>query len=300
MWQRFTERARRAILMAQEEAVRLHSEQVTTEHLLVALLSESDSPATQFLQAPGLSADTVRQVLASRPPTPVPKSVRLSEEMKNLLTGAAQIAKELRHNDIDSHHLLLALLSSPISSVAVLLKPIQRSPQDLQVELLAQLKGYRPPRKLDDDLPSGPTGRSLFQRFTERSRRVILLAQEEAHRMKSGYVGPEHLLLGLLSEGEGIAAYVLTRMSVNLDDARHMVQSQAEQKEYHKEFELSLYAKRVLELSGEEARGLRHNYIGTEHLLLAMLHPECGLALLFKKLDLRPEDVRKRVLEYLN
>jgi ATP-dependent Clp protease ATP-binding subunit ClpC len=138
MWQRFTERARRAILIAQEEAGLLQSKEVTTSHLLLALLSETDSPAGQFLQATGLNADAVRQVLSGRASTPA--GSHLSQEMKDLLTDSAQIARELRHHDIDSHHLLLALLNSPESEAAKILQPPKPSLKELHAGLLERLK----------------------------------------------------------------------------------------------------------------------------------------------------------------
>jgi|GEM_PF-5785151 len=330
MWQRFTERARRAILIAQEEAGLLQSKEVTTSHLLLALLTETDSPAGQFLQATGLSADGVRQVLADQSSAiAVPVGSQLSVEMKNLLGDAAQVARELQHHDIDSHHLLLALLSSPKSDAAKILQPPKPSLKELpagllarlsspksdaakilpppkpslkelHAGLLAQLKEYPPSAPPDADLPPAPSGRSLFQRFTERSRRVILLAQEEAHRMESGYVGAEHLFLGLVCENEGSAAQMLIRMGIERETVRNAIEAlEGYRKKIGGEFALTPQAKRVLELSAHEANELRHNPIGTEHLLLALLHPECGLAPLLKKLDLSTGEIRRQIVEYL-
>jgi ATP-dependent Clp protease ATP-binding subunit ClpC len=141
MWQRFTERARRAILIAQEEAGLLQSKEVTTSHLLLALLSETDSPTGQFLMATGMRADGVRQALANPSPAAATSAdLHLSEEMKNLLTDSAHIARQLGHHDIDSHHLLLSLLSNPESEAARLLQPPQPTQQELYAGLLKQLK----------------------------------------------------------------------------------------------------------------------------------------------------------------
>lgn len=301
MWQRFTERARRAIITAQEEAVQLHNSEVSTGHLLLALLRETDSPAAQFLQATGLSADAMRQALAGQSPAPArDEGIILSPEMKNLLTDSAQIARELRHHDIDSHHLLLALLSNPTSSAAIILKPLQRKPQELYAGLLEQLKGYRASAQPDADSPPVSPGRSLFQRFTERARRVILLAQEEAGQMQSGEVGARHLFLGLVCENEGTAAQVLAQMGIQTEVVRHAVEMLDERKQKNGgELSLTLQAKRALELSAQEANALHHNHIGTEHLLLALLHRDCGLAPLLKKLDLKSDDLRRQVLDYL-
>ena len=144
----------------------------------------------------------------------------------------------------------------------------------------------------------------MWQRFTERARRVILLGQEEAGKMQSGHVGTEHLLLGLVRENEGVAAQVLQKMGIALDKVRFEVESQAQPDGTPPspggEPKLTPKAKRVLELAADEARRMRHNYIGTEHLLLALLREKEGLAaIVLRKLGLNLEKARTQVMEYL-
>ncbi len=142
----------------------------------------------------------------------------------------------------------------------------------------------------------------MWQRFTERARRVILLGQEEAGKMNSAHVGTEHLLLGLVRENEGVAAQVLQKMGVNLQKVRGEIESEVETGEGSNapEPKLTPKAKRVLELAADEARRMRHNYIGTEHLLLALLREKDGLAAkVLRKLGLDLEKTRTRVMEYL-
>jgi ATP-dependent Clp protease ATP-binding subunit ClpC len=143
----------------------------------------------------------------------------------------------------------------------------------------------------------------MWQRFTERARRVILLGQEEATKMQSGHVGTEHLLLGLVRENEGVAAQVLQKMGIALDKVRSEVESQARPEggpPVAGEPKLTPKAKRVLELAADEARRMRHNYIGTEHLLLALLREKEGLAaIVLRKLGLNLEKARQQVMEYL-
>jgi ATP-dependent Clp protease ATP-binding subunit ClpC len=143
---------------------------------------------------------------------------------------------------------------------------------------------------------------TMWQRFTERARRVILLGQEEAGKMGSGHVGTEHLLLGLVSENEGVAAQVLQKMGVSLERARAEIVAEVEQsgESSSGEPKLTPKAKRVLELAADEARRMRHNYIGTEHLLLALLREKDGLAAkVLRKLGLNLDKVRTQVMEYL-
>ena len=123
----------------------------------------------------------------------------------------------------------------------------------------------------------------MWQRFTERARRVILLGQEEASKMSSGHVGTEHLLLGLVRENEGVAAQVLQKMGVSLPKVRQEIEAEVQPggDSGSTEPKLTPKAKRVLELAADEARRMRHNYIGTEHLLLALLREKDGLCLLY-------------------
>ncbi len=143
----------------------------------------------------------------------------------------------------------------------------------------------------------------MWQRFTERARRVILLGQEEAGKMNSGHVGTEHLLLGLVRENEGVAAQVLQKMGVSLPKVRTEIEQEVQPgggDPAGGEPKLTPKAKRVLELAADEARRMRHNYIGTEHLLLALLREKDGLAAtVLRRLGLNLEKARSQVMEYL-
>ncbi len=120
----------------------------------------------------------------------------------------------------------------------------------------------------------------MFERFTEKAIKVIMLAQEEARRLGHNFVGTEQILLGLIGEGTGVAAKVLKSMGVNLKDARVEVEKIIGRGSGFVAVEIPFTprAKRVLELSLEEARQLGHNYIGTEHLLLGLIREGEGVA----------------------
>ncbi|CAN0906104.1 Chaperone protein ClpC, chloroplastic [Linum grandiflorum] len=122
--------------------------------------------------------------------------------------------------------------------------------------------------------------RAMFERFTEKAIKVIMLAQEEARRLGHNFVGTEQILLGLIGEGTGIAAKVLKSMGINLKDARVEVEKIIGRGSGFVAVEIPFTprAKRVLELSLEEARLLGHNYIGSEHLLLGLLREGEGVA----------------------
>jgi len=121
---------------------------------------------------------------------------------------------------------------------------------------------------------------SRFEKFTERARRVLTLAQEEAQHFSHSYIGTEHILLGLVREDEGVAARVLVNLGVVLSKVRSAVEFiiGRGEKATSDEIGLSPRAKRVIELAIDEARHLGHNYIGTEHLLLGLLREGEGIA----------------------
>ena len=120
----------------------------------------------------------------------------------------------------------------------------------------------------------------MFIRFTDRARRVIILAQDEARDLGHGFAGTEHLLLGLLAEGEGVAALVLESLGISLEEARGRVEEIAGrgQRSPTGHIPFTPPAKKALELSLQEAVQLGHNYIGTEHLLLSLLREGEGVA----------------------
>jgi len=121
---------------------------------------------------------------------------------------------------------------------------------------------------------------SRFEKFSERARRVLTIAQEEARQMNHSYIGTEHVLLGLAREEEGVAAKVLTNLGVSLNKVRSAVEFRGSRGERPSTGETGLTprAKRVIELAIDEARQLGHNYIGTEHLLLGLLREGEGVA----------------------
>jgi ATP-dependent Clp protease ATP-binding subunit ClpC len=143
----------------------------------------------------------------------------------------------------------------------------------------------------------------VFDRFTDRARRVLVLAQEEAHRLDHGFIGTEHLLLGLISEGEGVAARALESLGLSLsavrDRVEHLIGDSGGPATGSPPF--TPRAKKVLELSLREALGLGHNYIGTEHMLLGLVREGEGVAsqvLVDSGVDLTR--VRQKVVELLS
>src|SRR4051812_38552700 len=143
----------------------------------------------------------------------------------------------------------------------------------------------------------------MFERFTDRARRVVVLAQEEARMLNHNYIGTEHILLGLIHEGEGVAAKALDSLNINLDAVRQQVEEIIGQGQAAPTGHIPFTprAKKVLELSLREALQLGHNYIGTEHILLGLIREGEGVAAqVLQKLGADLNRVRQTVIQLLS
>ena len=143
----------------------------------------------------------------------------------------------------------------------------------------------------------------MFERFTDRARKVMALANQEAQRFNHEYIGTEHILLGLIKEGSGVAANVLRNLEVDLKKVRIEVEKHVQSGPDTVAMGKLPYtpkAKKVIELAFEEARSLGHNYVGTEHLLLGLLREQEGVAArVLMNLGVKLDDVREEVLSLL-
>ncbi|MBF6332519.1 hypothetical protein IU452_28875 [Nocardia transvalensis] len=142
----------------------------------------------------------------------------------------------------------------------------------------------------------------MFERFTDRARRVIVLAQEDARQLGHNYIGTEHILLGLANEGEGVAAQVLRSFGVDLDELRdgvvEIIGHGKSEPTGHIPF--TPRAKKVLDLSLREALQLGHRYIGTEHILLGVVRESDGVgAQVLERRGIELNDLRNRIIEQL-
>src|SRR5438067_645304 len=145
----------------------------------------------------------------------------------------------------------------------------------------------------------------MYERFTDRARKVMQLANQEAQRFNHEYIGTEHILLGLVKEGSGVAANVLKNLDIDLRKIRLEVEKIVQHGPGGEQVVMGRLphtprAKKVIEYSIEEARNLNHNYVGTEHLLLGLLREQEGVAAqVLMNLGLKLEDVREEVLNLL-
>ena len=144
----------------------------------------------------------------------------------------------------------------------------------------------------------------MFERFTERAKQVVVLAQEEARALKHNYIGTEHILLGLLREEEGLAARVLESLDVTVEEVRAQVAriiGPGDEPIVSGQIPFTPRAKKVLELSLREALSLKHNYIGTEHILLGLVRENEGVAArILVDFDADAETIRNEIMRVLS
>ena len=139
----------------------------------------------------------------------------------------------------------------------------------------------------------------MFERFTNQSRRVVVLAQEEARALDHNYIGTEHLLLGLIHEGHGVAAGALESLGISLEDVRRNVEEMIGRGEAAPSGHIPFTprAKKVLDLTVAEAAQLGHDYVGTEHILLGLIREGNGVAAqVLVKHGADPNRVRQQVI----
>jgi len=142
----------------------------------------------------------------------------------------------------------------------------------------------------------------MFKRYTEKAKKAIMIAQEEAVNFNHDYIGTEHILIGLVKEGEGIASQVLKELGVDVDKVAEEIEQLVGRGEYQQVSEITFTprAKKVLELASQEATQLKHNYIGTEHILLGLIKEGSGVAIrILADLGVNPESVYTEVVKVL-
>ena len=143
----------------------------------------------------------------------------------------------------------------------------------------------------------------MFEKFTNRAKQVIKLAKKEAQRLNHNYLGTEHILLGLLKLGQGVAVNVLRTLGVDFDTAKQEVEKligYGPEIQVYGDPALTGRVKKSFESANEEAALLEHNYVGTEHLLLGILNQADGVALqVLENLHIDPKEIRKEILKEL-
>jgi len=316
---KFTSRARQVLTLAQEEATRFNHNYIGTEHLLLGLVREGEGVAARVLTNLGVELNRVRsavEFIIGRGDRMIVGEISLTPRAKMVIELAVDEARRFGHHYIGTEHLLLGLVregsgiaAGVLESLGVNLEKVRT--QTIQVlaglgsavaaaeETTGPMAGAAAP--MPGSLQSGDADR--FDQFTERARQALTLAQEEATRFNHNYIGTEHLLLGLVREGEGIAAKVLTNLGVELNQVRGAVEAIIGRGDGPVTGEIGLTprTKKVMALAVDEARRLGHHYIGTEHLLLGLIREGEGIASgVLESLGVSLEKVRTQTIQVLS
>ncbi|HLJ68392.1 MAG TPA: Clp protease N-terminal domain-containing protein [Chloroflexota bacterium] len=299
---RFTERARRALTLAQEESQRLNHNYIGPEHLLLGLIREGENVAMTVLAACKVRPEEVRvglELMVGRSERRSVGEIGLTPRAKKVIELSLDEARRLGHHYLGTEHLLLGLLHEGESIAAGVLEKAGMSLERARAEVVRVLgeMGH-------DEQPSAtePPGAGSLDDFTERARRVLILAEQEAKRFNHNYVGTEHLLLGLIAEGSGVAAKALNQLGVKLDKVRGAVEFIIGRGEGPVTGEIGLTprARKVIALARDEGRRLGHHYVGTEHLMLGLIREGEGIAAgILESLGLTLEKVRHEVVRLL-
>jgi ATP-dependent Clp protease ATP-binding subunit ClpA len=330
VFERFNDQARRVMAYAQEEARELGHAAVGTEHLMLGLLGVEEGVASRCLDSLGIRSDSFReQVRASLSAQERAEGpLAFTGGARKVLDEALAEGTKLGHTYVGSGPLLLALLSHVEQDQTdltgrLLTAGFGAAIDRIRTDVMERMRGYeeaaREPEtvrviargfadpqtvtQLTEALARpGRGGRGMFERFTDRARRVVVLAQEEARLLHHNYIGTEHLLLGLVHEGEGLAGKVLDSLGVTLARARasitEMIGVGSGVPQGHIPF--TPRSKKCLEISLRESLKLGHNYIGTEHILLGILAEGEGVAAqILIKYGLTLKQVEAAVLEQI-
>jgi len=213
MFERFTERARKVILQARDEAIRLGHNCVGTEHLLLGLIRDGDGIAVAILKKLNVNTAAVEAeietIVAAGREVSADREIPFTAGARKVLEYALYEARSLNHASIGCEHLLLGLIREGEGIASRVLRGCGVSVAAAKAEAL-ELLGEKP----HQTTLGGP--RLTFEGFTERARKVIILAREEAIRLGHNFVGPEHLLLGQIRDGDGVAVATLKKLHVDI------------------------------------------------------------------------------------
>jgi len=292
---KFTERARKVLSLAQEEAQRFQHNYIGTEHLLLGLVREGDGVAARVLNNMGVELIKVRsavEFIIGRGDRIVLGEIGLTPRAKKVIELAVDEARRLNHHYIGTEHLLLGLVREGEGIAAGVLANLGINLEKVRTQTI-QVLSQSSPAEATGIVISTPTR-------TEAAKKVLSLAEEEAHIFQHDYIGTEHLLLGLVREGDGVAATTLSKLGVEPDklrDAVKVIVKQGDDIGYGK-LTFTKRAAEVIANASFEARQLKHDYIGTEHILLSLVHADESIAqAILQSMGLKMEQVRTAVME---
>ena len=309
----YTPRALQTLALASKEADRFNHNFVGTEHVLLGLARLGQGVAVTVLFKLGITLENLRAEIEKQvgtgPDQKMIGNIPYTPRVKKVLALATKEAKALNHTYVGTEHILLGLLREGDGVAARVLQNFGVDVEKTRAEVLKELDpnfGGPTPHTSTERLSAVPPATAPDRsdlprdRFTPRVRRAFTLAREEADRLNQPLLETEHVLLGLIRMGQGVAASVLIKIGVNeatvaarMDSPRPAKPAASTTDPPH----FSALVKEVLQFADEEARALEHTYIGTEHILLGLLRqPHSGAGRIFDELYVDPEALRQQVL----
>ena len=311
----FDESGKRVVGAAHAEALRANHNYIGTEHLLCGLLvADANGPAGRALARHGVALDKTRTALefiVGRGDAVVtPTETTLSPRTKKVLELSVAEAHRLGRAQAGAAEILLGLItegqgiaSGIIESLGVRLDALRATVlEELDQRgrgagpMQAPLFHPGPPQHAHRGGFGGP-----FDRFNDRAKRVLALAQDEAIRFNHNYIGPEHVLLGLVREGEGVASLTLASLGIGLGQARMEIEEivgRGGSTASPSEITLAPRTKKIIEHAIDEARVLGHSLVGTEHLLLGITRdPDSNASEVIRRMGVELAAVRQKVIE---
>lgn len=309
-----TTRTEHALAHAREEAERLHHDFVGTEHILLGLIKLEIGHSPETLKNLGLSLDNTRVEVEKLVGIGTGKmksnDIPYSPQTIRVLEMAKEEAKMHCHSFIGIDHLLLGVLRDTDGIPAQVFKNFKVDVEQLRITILKELD---PNYVSNQDLQTFriESINKFFEakpqqehQFTPRAEQTLALARREADRLYHNYLGTEHLLVGLIELGGGVAANILKSHGMNLENVRAELEKLGKGKPGEQLFGNIPYTgrmKKVFDLARREARAMNHTYIGTEHLLLGLLQEKEGPGTqIFKTFNVNMEEMRTAILKALD
>jgi hypothetical protein len=311
MFEKFTNRSQRVMVLAREEARALNHSYVGSEHILLGLLREGVGVGAVALESIGVTQQAVRAKvieIAGEGQPPTADDIPFTRGAQSALERSRDEASRLGDGYVGTESILLALTAERDGAAAQVLLRLGADLDRVRLRVTELLTGAyhaandSPARDSAAAETGAGSGSSTFERFTDRARRVVVMAQDEARALNHGYIGTEHILLGLVREGDGVAAKALGSLGISLETLRRQVEEIIGRGPQAPSGHISFTprGKKVLELALLEASELNHGYIGTEHILLGLVREGDGVAAqVLVGLGADADRVRQQVIQLL-
>ena len=307
---RLTDRACKAISLANEAAYHLGRDAIETEHVLFGLLGEDWGVAARVLKEGGVTfrklRSEVERLCEHHPPAPMFSWYPLSARTQTAIEHAAEEAGILGQDRIDTGHLLLGLLREQDSAVGRVLIGFGLSPEETRRRVLEMLMSPRPAGSnvvTDPSVPKSPDMSAVYRRFTHVANSVMRLSRQESKRLGFNSVEPGTILLGLFKDRSSFGLHLLERLNIDvhafgLEIERWLTASSPEAAAG--DAPLAPQARKVIEYADEESLKLGHSHLGTEHLLLGLCRDQQSpIGQILVRFNLTAETIRQAIIAEL-